>query len=236
MRLGDHQLSGVSTGADCASGDPSAVMPAGSPTLNSVVCKPFEGRSVVRSPSELRVHRALDELRLTNTVEELNEAARLDPGPQEPILISTNGTILAGFRRWRLALLESRQEIHCMEYPLNDDESLQFILIHHRSQQRWNAFIRIRLALKLELYYQQRALDNMRAGGKYKGSADLPEAQHIEVRQEIANIAEVGARNVTNVKTILRGAHPRLKEALQEGTLTINRAIQFCKLPWGEQL
>jgi hypothetical protein len=92
------------------------------------------------------------------------------------------------------------------------------------------------LALKLELYYQQRALDNMRAGGKYKGSADLPEAQHIEVRQEIANIAEVGARNVTNVKTILRGAHPRLKEALQEGTLTINRAIQFCKLPWGEQL
>ena len=26
----------------------------------------------------------------------------------------------------------------------------------------------------------------MRAGGKYKGLANLPEAQHIDVRQEIA--------------------------------------------------
>ena len=53
--------------------------------------------------------------------------------------------------------------------------------------------------------------------------------------QEIAR-AGVGARNVTNVKTILHMGHARLIQALTDGTLTINRAIQFCKLPQAEQL
>ena len=37
-------------------------------------------------------------------------------------------------------------------------------------------------------------------------------------------------------ETIIQSAHPRLIEALEDGTLTINRAIQFCKLPRAEQL
>jgi hypothetical protein len=65
----------------------------------------------------------------------------------------------------------------------------------------------------------------MSAGGKCKGSANLPEAQRIDVREEIAGIAAVCPRNVSNVRTILAVAHPRLKEALQNGTLKINRAI-----------
>jgi hypothetical protein len=64
----------------------------------------------------------------------------------------------------------------------------------------------------------------------------LPEAQHIDVRQEIASAAGVGARNVGNVKTILRNAHPRLITALLNGTLTINGAMPLCKLPKAEQL
>jgi hypothetical protein len=92
------------------------------------------------------------------------------------------------------------------------------------------------LALTLESNLQQRAVDNMRAGGKYKGWANLPDAQHIDVRQEIARAAGVGARNVSNVRTILLTAHLRLIEALRDNTLTINRAIQFCKLPRAEQL
>jgi hypothetical protein len=62
------------------------------------------------------------------------------------------------------------------------------------------------LALTLESNLQQRALDNMRAGGKYKGSANLPEAQHIDVHEEIARAAGVGERNVGNVRTILQTA------------------------------
>jgi hypothetical protein len=208
-------------------------------SFNPTAVSRLEGRPVVCSPQQLRLHRALGELGLTGVIDEFNDATRLkDQSVQGPILITTNGTILAGIGRWRSALFEGKEEINCIEYPLSEDEALQFIIGFHQSQRGWNAYICIRLALKLEPYFQQRARDNMRAGGKYKGSANLPEAQHIDVRQEIANIAGrgAGARNVGNVKTILEVAHPRLKEALQEGTLTINRAIQLCKLPWAEQL
>ncbi len=206
-------------------------------SVNPTAMSRLEGHPVVRSPEQLRLHRALEELGWTGVIDEFNDAARLTkPSVTEPILITTNGTILAGFGRWRLAVFERRPEIHCIEYPLSEDEALQFILTHHQTRCGWNAFVRIRLALTLEPYFQKRALDNMRAGGKYKGWANLPEAQHIEVRQEIARAAGVGARNISNVKTILEVAHLRLKEALRDGTLTINRAIQFCKLPRAEQL
>jgi hypothetical protein len=208
-----------------------------SQSFNPTVMSRFEWRPVVRSPEQLRMHRALEDLDCTGVIEEFSEAARLkEQSVPELILITTNGTILAGFGRWRLAVFEGRHEIHCFEYPLSEDESLQFILTCHQPRRGWNAFIRIRLALKLELYLQQRALDNMRAGGKYKGSANLPEAQHIDVRQEIARAAGVGARNVSNVRTILQTVHPRLIEALQDGTLTINRAIRWCKQPKAQQV
>ena len=205
--------------------------------FNPTAMSRLEGRPVVRSPEHLRLHRALDEIEWIGVIGEPNEAARLtNPSVPEPILITTNGTILAGIGSWQSVFFDGRQEINCIEYPLSEDESLQFIISHHQPQRGWNAFIRIRLALKLEPDLQQRALDNMRAGGKYKGSANLPEAQRIDVLQEIARAAGVCARNVSNVKTILEIAHPRLIEALRNSTLTINRAIQFCKLPRAEQL
>jgi hypothetical protein len=145
-------------------------------------------------------------------------------------------TILAGFGRWRLAVAQGTHEVQCIEIPISEEESLRFILNRHKPRPGWNAFVRIRAALTEEPYLQQRALENMRAGGRQKGSANLPEAQHINVRQQIADDAGVGTRNVSNVKTILKTAHPRLIAALMNGTLSINRAMQFCKLPQAEQL
>jgi len=207
-------------------------------SFNPTTMNRLEGRAVVRSPQQLRLHRAQEDLGWTGVIDELNDARLNVQSMPEPILITANGTILAGFGRWRSAVFDGRHEINCIEYPLGDDEALQFIISHHQPQRGWNAFIRIRLALKLELNLRQRALDNMRAGGKYKGLANLPEAQHIDVRQELANIAGVGAgaRNVGNVIRILEVAHPRLIEALLDSSLTINRAIQFCELPRAEQL
>ena len=174
---------------------------------------------------------------MIDVAEELNDAARLnDQSAAEPILITTNGTILSGFGRWRLAVFEGRREVNCIEYSISEEESLQFILNHHKPRHGWNAFVRIRLALTLEPHFQQRALENMRAGGRYKGLANLPEAVHMDVRHQIAAAAGVGTRNVSNVKTIRRNAHPRLIAALLNGALTINRAMKFCKLHKAEQL
>jgi len=191
----------------------------------------------MRSPEQLRLHPALEELGWKGAMNEFNAATRLKNHiVPEPVFITTTGTILAGFGRWRLALVEGRREIECIEYPLGEEESLQFILRHHQTRRGWNPFFRICLALTQEPFLQRRALDNMRAGGKYKGSANLPEARHIDVRQEIAFAAGVCARYVSNVKTIRTLAHPRLIDALRDGILTIHGAMRLCKLSQAEQL
>lgn len=195
------------------------------------------GRPVVRSLTELHLHPALEKLGWAGLVEEFNDALRpATHSIYDPILIATDGTILAGFGRWRLAVFEQRFEIYCIEHSLSPDDSLAFILDHHQAQRGWNAFVRIRLALTLKPSLQEAALDNMRAGGKYKGLANLPEAHHVDVRQQLADMAGVCPRNVGNVETILDIAHPTLIEALGNGMLKINRAMQFCKLSHSEQL
>jgi hypothetical protein len=132
----------------------------------------LQGCPVVCSPQQLRLHPALEELGWTGVTDEFNHAARLKHrSVTEPILITTDRTILAGIGRWRLAVFEGRHEINCIEYPLSEDEALLFLISHYQPYRGWNAFVRIRLALKLKPYFQQKALENMRAGGKYKGSA-----------------------------------------------------------------
>jgi len=196
----------------------------------------MQGRPVVSSPEALHVHPALRELDGLDGAVELNEAERTRHHLATPILITCEGTILSGFGRWRSALLHGEREIQCIEYALGEEDSLKFILIHHKPPSGWNSFVRTRLALKLEPNFQRRALDNMRAGGKFKGSAKLPNPQYIDVRHQIAEIAGVGARNVSNVKLILRDAHPRLLTALANGTLTINKGLKLCRLPLADQV
>ena len=196
----------------------------------------MQGRSVNRAPEDLHVHPALVGLDGMDVADQLNEAERVRHHATTPILVTSEGTILSGFGRWRSALLHGECEIPCIEYVLGQEDALQFILAHHKPQRGWNAFIRTRLALTLEPYFQRGALDNMRKGGRYKGSAKLPNAQHVDVRGRIAEIAGVGARNVSNVKMILSAAHPRLLTALSNGTLTINKAVVLCKFPRTDQL
>jgi len=211
----------------------SAVPP---PSFNPTATCRLDWRPAVRSPEQLLLHRALDELGWTGVIGELNDAARLkNQSLPEPILITTNGTILAGFGYWRLAMLEGRHEINCIEYPLSEDEALQFILTHHQTRCGWNDFVRLRLALTFEPILQQGALDNMRAGGKFKGSTNLSKADRIDVREEIAKRAGTGTGNVGKVKAILRSAHPNIIAALQNGLLSIHRAWLWSKLPKLEQ-
>src|ERR1019366_3976337 len=109
-------------------------------SFNPTTTSWWEGRPVVRSPKQLRLHRTQEGLGWTDAIDEFNDAARLKgQSVPEPILITTNGTVLAGFGRWRVALFELRHEIPCIEYPLSEDESLQFILSHHQTRCGWNA-------------------------------------------------------------------------------------------------
>jgi len=197
-----------------------------------------DGRTVVRPPQELRIHPALENTGFCPFLPELQEVARCqDPAlPEQPVFVTHSGFILAGFGRWRMAVSRQVPTIECLEYTLGEEGALQFMLSLQKGRHHWNDFIRIRLALKLEGALQQRALTNMQTGGKYKGSATLPKAAQIDVRGQIAAIAGAGGRNVSKVKEILDKGHPRILGELANGSISINRAHQFCRLPFAKQL
>jgi hypothetical protein len=197
----------------------------------------FRWSRVLRSPSQLLLHPSLVRLRLIDATVELNQAVLVQGrSVPEPILITASGSIISGFRKWHEAVSDSRPQVDCIECSLSEEEALEYIVIQHRPRRGWNNFTRVRLALELESHFQRKALANQIAGGKLKGSANLPTAEHIEVREEVASLAGVGGRTVANVKTILKNAAPALVDALQDGTLTINRALGFCSLPAWKQV
>jgi hypothetical protein len=193
------------------------------------------GHQSVRSPGSLRLHPAFNELNLADWLIH-SESQGKPTDVREPILITNQGILLAGFAEWHSAVRAGQGKIVCIECALNTDEALQLILTLHRPRAAWNDFTRTELALEQEPYFQSKALANQSAGGKHKGLANLPKAQHIDVREKIADLAGVCSRTVGNVKTILKNTHPSLVEALHNGTITINGALEVCKFKRTQQV
>jgi len=186
------------------------------------------GHQSVRSPGALRLHPAFNELNLADWLIQ-SESQGKPKDVREPVLITNQGILLAGFAEWHSAVCAGQGEIICIDFAIDADEALQLSLALHRPRATWNDFIRIELALEQEQYFQSKALANQIAGGKHKGLANLPKAQHIDVREKIADLAGVSPRTVGNVKIILKKAHPSLVEALHNGAITINGALELSK-------
>jgi len=193
------------------------------------------GHQSVRSPGALRLHPAFNELNLADWLIH-SESQGMPQDVHEPILITNQGFLLAGFAEWHAAVSAGQGEIVCIEFALSADEALQLILTLHRPRAAWNDFTRTELALEQEPYFQAKALANQIAGGKHKGLANLPKAQHIDVREQIADLAGVSPRTVGNAKIILKKAHPSLVETLHNGTITINGALEVCRFERTQQV
>jgi hypothetical protein len=185
----------------------------------------------VCAPNELRLHPALDRIGWAFGIDELGGAARtMNKSIFESILITANRTVLSGFGAWRLAILQARSEVQCVEYPFSEDDALQFMIIQHLNRRGWNDFVRICLALARKPHLQEKALENIRAGGKDKGLTNLSKADRKDVRRAIADIAGTGTSNVSKVGKVLERAHPSIISALVRGLLSIHRAWQWCDL------
>jgi hypothetical protein len=78
-------------------------------SFNPIAMDRVEGHPVVCSPKQLRLHPALQELGWTGVIDEFNDAARLKDQPVPvPILVTTNGTILAGVGGRRFSTIGTR--------------------------------------------------------------------------------------------------------------------------------
>ena len=180
----------------------------------------------------MRVHPALQGIRSLTLIPEGADWEQLS---KEPILVTDTGVVLAGSGRWQIALSQNETELKCIQFQLSLDDALIFILRHHQPRRGWNPFIRICVALNLEPYLKERALENMRAGGRFKGWPNLAKADHIEVRREIGRLASTGKANVDKVKTILARAHPNIVAALENGVISIHRAWRWCNVSPAQQ-
>jgi hypothetical protein len=118
--------------------------------------------------------------------------------------------------------------LRCIEHDLTETEALRCLLQKQRPSSGLNDFIRICLALDLEPFLREKAQANQQAGGQNKGSSNLTEADRVDVRSEIANLAGVGTGNVTKVKQLLATAQQPLLRSPDTATLTkVQRSCAF---------
>ena len=101
------------------------------------------------------------------------------------------------------------------------------MLQKQRRHDEFNDFTRIQLALDLEPSLREKARQNQQAGGRWKGSSTLTEAERVDVRQQIADIAGVSVGNVTKVKRILAHADSSVQCAARCREISINVAERW---------
>jgi hypothetical protein len=191
---------------------------------------------VPRSSELLRPHPAFDQIGWRDT-EDLNRVARRNSQlVREPLRITKQGIILSGVGEWELAVFERKPYVYCIEYDLDNNQALQFILACSGARKGLNDFVRLRLALTLEDYLRAKGRENMSAAGKHKGLTNSPNFTPIDVRRWIAELAGTGTGNVDKVRTILQKAPANIIRALQEGSLRIHRAWTWCNLSKTDQL
>jgi len=123
------------------------------------------------------------------------------------------------------------ERLSCLEYDLDKEEALLWIIQHSHQDQELNPYHRVVLALDYEPSFRERARENQRLGAHFKGSTTLSKAQAIDCRREIAKLAGVSQGTLAKVKTLLQAGRPELLEALREGEVSIHRASVWLRNP-----
>src|SRR5271157_889401 len=114
--------------------------PIGDSVLSSRVAEgnaPY--RLVTRSPWELHPHPSWVKHNLGLSVARLSViAADWNPSKLDPISITRDGTILGGHEVCELARRRGLERVPCLEYDLDEEEALLWIIQHSHQHQELN--------------------------------------------------------------------------------------------------
>ena len=161
------------------------------------------GRLVDRPTPSLRPHPAYQELCGPIAATRVRRVAQQAQPIREPLLTTTDGTILDGHARWQVAMNQGQPNLPCIECAVTEDQALQLVVQRHRSSEGLNAYGRIVLALGLEAHLRARRHRPALATGNQQPSSNLTNNEYGDVRRAIADVAGVSTGNVTKVKQIL---------------------------------
>lgn len=220
---GDAHLSGGGTRLDAI------------PNAHESQDGPHRDRLVYRSTAALRPHPAYHDLCAPIAAARVRRVAQQPGSIREPLLTTTDGTILDGHARWHVAIERQQPTLPCFEYDVTDEEALQVVIQRHRRSQGLNDYGRIVLALGLESYLRERRRPALSTGDT-RASSKLTNHEHRDVRKDIAAEAGVSTGNVTKVKQLLDTVIPEVRERLLRGEVSIHRASQWRTLnPKGQR-
>ena len=182
--------------------------------------------------NELRKHPTYAELQLSVSPAQFASIKRLgEPAFKDPLTVTRQGVIIDGYARKEYADSLGIPTLLCVELDISEEEALRVILNKHRRSAGWNDYNRIRMASRLKEVVRGQARANQQAGGYFKGSSKLTEAN---VRKEIARAADVCEGNVTKVDQLCN-ADPEVLKALARGEIRIHRAWLWRRLTWQQQ-
>jgi hypothetical protein len=195
-----------------------------------------QSRLLTCSVGELQPHPSYARHNISVQGSKLATLAELgDLAFQCPLLITPDRFIIDGYGRWELAKRKGRPTLQCLEYDLTQEQALQWLIQTHHASEGLNDFVRIELALDLELHFQEKARLNRQAGGRCKGLSKLTEAERADSRREVARLAHVSVGNVHKVKHIRADACSSLQEAARTREVSINLADKWSYEPVAEQ-
>ena len=188
-------------------------------------------RLVDRSTKSLRPHPVYLELFGPLAATRARRVGQQTGSIQEPLLTTTDGTILDGHARWQVAIERAQPMLPCFEYELSEDKALQVVIERHRASEGLNDYGRIVLALRLEPYFREHCRRQQLARSNDLPSSNLTNDTRRDVRKDIARLADVSTGNLTKVKQILDSVIPEVRERLLRGEVSIHRAWLWRKRP-----
>ncbi len=137
----------------CAPVDAHQPAPAGTgDTVQVVTCEVAELRP---HPSYFRHKLAVPAIKLS-ALERLGHLAF-----SYPLVITRDRFIIDGYGRWELAKQKGRPTLNCIERDLTSEEALEELIWRHGGSHGLIGFIRIELALDLEPYFRENAIDGL---------------------------------------------------------------------------
>ncbi len=191
-----------------------------------------EPRLVHRPTTELRPHPVYLELRGPLVGAGVRGATQFTGEISDPLLITTDGTILDGHVRWQTATARRQLSLPCIEHDLSKAGALELLLARHQRTECLNAYCRIVMALQLEGHYR---VNTPQRSQSPTNSSNLTKTEGKDVRAEIARAAGVSTGNVTKVKQLRSTVSAEVRESLRQGEVSIHRAWEWRKLSEKQQ-
>lgn len=163
------------------------------------------------------------------------EGRRGELAHRDLINISSDYIVLDGYPLLKLAQMQHRPTILCRRHALSEREQLLWIVQKLQSPSRVNDYLHALAALRLKASWRAIALANQQLGGKLKGSADLQEADRVDVFGKIAEETGISATRLRRVDSLEREAAPEVIAALRKEEIRIDRAWRWIRFPHEKQ-